>query len=170
MHARYMLLCTHARMKCSKNLHACSNKHKDHFIFSWPLSNMAPSMILWRGLKRVFFPPTVRLYGGGHHCGDPPQTIAVGSHLRQSPRKKLWGVTSGSPPTAIVSGDSPQRVLSAMEHVVWKSLKSILHAPVVTWPLERGIWILDISYHTLHCLPGMWYESFEVCDMEYKVV
>ena len=56
--------------------------------------------------------------GGGDHCGDPPQTIAVGSHLRQSPRKKLWGVTSGSPPTAIVSGDSPQRVLSAMERVV----------------------------------------------------
>ena len=48
--------------------------------------------------------------GGGDHCGDPLQTIAVGSHLRQSPRKKLWGVTSGSPPTAIVSGDSPQRV------------------------------------------------------------
>ena len=57
----------------------------------------------------------------GEHGGEPLEIIAVGSNLRQSPRKKLLGVTSGSPPTAIVSGDSPQRLLSAMERVVWKS-------------------------------------------------
>ena len=73
-----------------------------------PKSNGPGSKIKWTRVQNSVH--TFFLGGGGDHCGDPPQTIAVGSHLRQSPRKKLWGVTSGSPPTAIVSGDSPQRV------------------------------------------------------------
>ena len=45
VHARYMLLCMHARMKSSENWRACLNLHNDHFLFSLPFSNMTPSPI-----------------------------------------------------------------------------------------------------------------------------
>ena len=59
--------------------------------------------------------PGSKIKSGSDHCGEPPETVAGGSHVRQCPRKKLWGVISGSPHTPIVSFDSPQRVPSAAQ-------------------------------------------------------
>ena len=62
--------------------------------------------------------PGSKIKSDSDHCGEPPETVAGGSHLRQCLRKKLWRVISGSPHTPIVSFDSPQRVPSAAQSSV----------------------------------------------------
>ena len=105
VHARYMLLCTHAGMNCSENWCACLNLHIDHFPIGATESDRPQEI----GLRAV-----VRRILHGTVTGVPSNLLLSGVHLPLSPSL----ITTGG--SAILTFLVRLQVLDAVWAFLWE--------------------------------------------------